>query len=233
MDKDDDLMYRIGVCMIPGIGNMNAKKLIAWCDDPARIFKGSWNELFRIPGMNKILNRDVNLKELLIRAEQEVTFIRNSGIKPLYYYSDDYPENLKHCADSPLMLYYKGCEDVFEKRIIAVVGTRKATAYGRRICQEIIEDFAHDDVLILSGMAYGIDSCAHRKALSCGLETVGVMGHGLDRIYPNENRNIAARMLRQGGLLTEFMSQTNPDRENFPKRNRIIAGLADVVLVVE
>jgi len=233
VENDDALLYRIGITLIPGIGNMNAKKLIAWCGDPSVVFKKSKSDLLKIPGMLKILNSSINFKELLIKAERELAFIRNGGINPLYYYDDDYPESLKHCADSPLMLYYKGLEDIFNKRILAVVGTRKATAYGKRICQEIIEDFANEDVVILSGMAYGIDSCAHRKALSCGLETIGVMGHGLDRIYPNENRNMAARMISQGGLLTEFMSQTKPDRENFPKRNRIIAGLSDATLVVE
>jgi DNA processing protein len=173
------------------------------------------------------------LKELLLRAEQEVVFIQNSRITPLYYYDDDYPARLRQCADSPLMLYFKGETGLFEKRMLAIVGTRKATSYGKRVCQEIVEGFSSDNVVIISGMAYGIDSCAHRKALSCGLETIGVLGHGLDKIYPNENRNMAARMIGQGGLLTEFLSKSQPDRENFPKRNRIIAGLSDAVVVVE
>ncbi len=232
-ENDDALLYRIGVTMIPGIGNMNAKKLIAWCGDPAVVFKESKSDLLKIPGMARILSGNINLKDLLIRAEKEVNFIRNSGIKALYYYDEDYPERLKQCADSPLMLYYKGLEEIMEKKTLAVVGTRNATSYGKRICQEIIKGFEGDKVMIVSGMAYGIDSIAHRKALSCDLKTIGVMAHGLDRIYPNENRNMAARMLKQGGLITEFMSKTNPDRENFPKRNRIIAGLADAVLVVE
>ena len=232
-ENDNDLIYRIGVTLIPGIGNMTAKKLIAWCGDPEAIFRESRADLLKIPGMAKILHAGINLKELLKRAEQEMTFIRNGDIKPLYYYDDEYPERLKQCADSPLMLYYKGMEGIFEKRMLAVVGTRMATSYGKRVCQEIIEGFENDDVVIVSGMAYGIDSCAHRRALSCGLETIGVMGHGLDRIYPNENRSMAAKMLPQGGLLTEFLSGSKPDRENFPKRNRIIAGLSDAVLVVE
>jgi len=233
VENDDTLLYRIGITLIPGIGNMNAKKLIAWCGDPALVFKEPKRDLLKIPGMARILNSDINLQQLLIRAEQEMTFIRNSGIKPLYYYDDDYPEKLKHCADSPLMLYYKGLEGIFNKKILAIVGTRKATSYGQHICKEIVKDLENENIVIVSGMAYGIDSCAHRMALSCGLETIGVLGHGLDRIYPSENRNMAARMLEQGGLLTEFMSQSIPDRENFPKRNRIIAGLSDAVLVVE
>jgi len=232
-DRDEALIYRIAVTLIPGIGNMNAKKLIAWCGDPETVFKESTSVLYKIPGMGKVLSGDFNRKELLLRAEQEAGFIRNSGIKPLYYYDDDYPKQLKQCADSPLMLYYKGLEGIFDKRMLAIVGTRKATSDGKRACQQVIDGFAGDEVVIVSGMAYGIDSCAHQRALTSGLDTIGVMGHGLDRIYPHENRNMAARMVQQGGLLTEFLSQSKPDRENFPKRNRIIAGLADAVLVVE
>lgn len=232
-DHDDALIYRVAVTLIPGIGHMNAKKLIAWCGEPEAIFREGRSALMKIPGMAKVLNNNFNKKELLLRAEQEVKFITNSRIRPLYYYDDDYPRRLKQCADSPLMLYYKGIDNLFEKRMLAVVGTRKATSYGKRACQQVIEGFSDEEVVIVSGMAYGIDSCAHRKALSCGLPTIGVLGHGLDRIYPNENRNMAARMLQQGGLLTEFLSQSKPDRENFPKRNRIIAGLSDAVLVVE
>lgn len=233
IENDDALLYRIGVTLIPGIGNMNAKKLIAWCGDPATIFREPRNQLLKIPGMARILNGDVNLQKLLLRAEQEAAFIRNSGIRVLYYYDDDYPVRLKQCADSPLVLYYKGVEGLMDKKILAVVGTRNATSYGKRSCQDIIKSFGGDDIVIVSGMAYGIDSVAHRKALSVGLNTIGVLAHGLDRIYPSENRNMAARMLNQGGLITEFMSRSKPDRENFPKRNRIIAGLADAVLVVE
>jgi len=232
-DSNQQLLYRIAVTLIPGIGNMNAKKLIAWCDDPEAVFTQPRKQLLKIPGMAKILCGDFNRKELLLRAEQELKFIMNSNIEILYYYNPNYPEKLKHCADSPLVLYYKGLEGIFNKRMLAVVGTRKATSYGKRICQEIVEGFEGEDLVLVSGMAYGIDSCAHRRALTCGLPTIGVLGHGLDRIYPHENRNMATRMIKQGGLLTEFLSHSKPDRENFPKRNRIIAGLSDAVLVVE
>jgi DNA processing protein len=232
-EKEEMLLYRIAITLIPGIGHMNAKKLISWCGGPEAVFKKPKSELLKIPGMIKLLGRDVNFKEILQRAEQEVIFVRNSRITPLYYYDDDYPIRLKHCVDSPLLLYYKGVENFMQKKMLAIVGTRQASSYGRRVCEEIIKGFAGDDVLIISGMAYGIDSCAHRKALSYGLNTVGVLGHGLDRIYPMENRSMAVRMLKQGGLITEFLSNSKPDRENFPKRNRIIAGLSDAVLVVE
>lgn len=234
VENDDLLQYLIGVSLIPGIGHMNAKKLIAWVEDPALIFNGPPEELARIPGFSKLISgKSFQRKEIMERAEKEVAFIRNSNIDPIYYYGEDYPERLKQCADSPLLLYYKGIKGLWKKRSLAVVGTRKATSYGKRLCEEIVKGFSDEPMVINSGMAYGIDSCAHRTALSAGLPTVGVIGHGLDRIYPYENRNMARRMVDQGGLLTEFLSGSRPDRENFPKRNRIIAGLSDAVLVVE
>jgi DNA processing protein len=233
MLNDDKLLHRIAVTLIPGIGNMNAKKLIAWCGDPSVVFRESRDKLKKIPGMARILGSGIRLTELLKRAEVELDFIHRNAVTPLYYYDDAYPERLRHCADSPLMLYYKGLSDLMEKRMLAVVGTRKATTYGKKACADIIAGLAGDDLVIVSGMAYGIDSCAHREALTMGFETIGVMGHGLDRIYPSENRNMATRMIGQGGLITEFLSGSKPDRENFPKRNRIIAGMCDAVLVVE
>ena len=232
-ENDDSILYLIAITLIPGIGNTNAKKLISWVDDPELIFKQSRREIMKIPGMPKILRQGVNFKDLLLRAEKELTFIRNNKISTLYYYNDDYPSLLKHCSDSPLILFYKGVENFSQKKILAVVGTRNSTAYGQRMCEEIIRGFKDDNILIISGMAYGIDTYAHRNALVHGLNTVGVMAHGLDRIYPHENRNMAKRMLSQGGLITEFMSNSKPDRDNFPKRNRIIAGLSDAILVVE
>ena len=135
-DPNQQNIYRIAVTLIPGIGNMNAKKLIAWCDDPEAVFTQSREHLLKIPGMAKILGGDFNRKDILLRAEQELKFIINSNIDLLYYYESKYPEKLKHCADSPLVLYYKGITDIFEKRMLAVVGTRKATSYGKRVCQE-------------------------------------------------------------------------------------------------
>jgi DNA processing protein len=131
------------------------------------------------------------------------------------------------------MLYYKGNVSLNAKRVVSVVGTRRASNYGRNICEQIVADLKAKDILVVSGLAYAIDSCAHRKSLDCGMETIGVLAHGLDRIYPAQNRKLAERMLEQGGLLTEFLSKSKPDRENFPKRNRIVAGMSDAVVVVE
>jgi len=151
----------------------------------------------------------------------------------LFFRDKDYPFRLKNCYDSPVLLYWKGNADLNTAKIIGIVGTRKATDYGKNICYKLVSGLADQQVLIVSGLAYGIDSCAHRAAIESGLPTVGVLGHGLDRIYPGFNRVLAEKMMKQGGLLTDFPSGTNPDRENFPKRNRIIAGLCDGIIVVE
>jgi DNA processing protein len=233
VESEDSLLYRIALTLIPGIGNINAKKLIAWCGSAEAVFKSSRTELMKIPGLLALMSQKVNLKEMLQQAEREISFLEANKIVPLYYYDDAYPSKLRHCADSPLMLYYKGAPDLWDQRTLAIVGTRQATNYGRRMCEEIIKGFAGENILIVSGMAYGIDSCAHANALKYELPTLGVLAHGLDRIYPDQNRNMARRMIKQGGLITEFLSKTIPDRENFPKRNRIIAGMADAVLVVE
>ena len=229
----DDLLYQIGISLIPGIGVVNAKKLIAYCGDAEAVFKASKKSLMKIPGMGSALANNVLNQTVLHRAEEEIKFIFQYNIKPLYYKDEAYPQRLLNCYDHPIMLYYKGNADLNEKRILAVVGTRRATTYGQNRCEEIIKGLAKKEVLVISGLAYGIDSCAHRKALYNKLPTVGVLGHGLDKLYPAQNRKLAENMLETGGLLTEYISKTIPDRENFPKRNRIVAGMSDAVLVVE
>jgi DNA processing protein len=230
---NSELLYQISLTLIPRIGDVNGKKLLAYCGSPEAVFNESRVALKKIPGIgdstvNSIVNHDV-----FKRAETEISFIEKFKIKPLFYTDNDYPKRLSNCEDGPLMLYYKGTQSLNCKRILAFVGTRRATNYGRKICEELIEDLLEKNVLIVSGLAYGIDSCAHRKSVSVNIPTVGVLAHGLDRIYPSQNKALAEKMLGNGGLLTEFLSGTNPDRENFPKRNRIVAGMSDAVVVVE
>ncbi len=229
----DQLIHKIGLTLIPGVGDILGKKLVAYCGGPEAVFLETRKSLEKIPGIgsqtvNSILNHSV-----LKRAEEELIFIEKNKIIPLFYLDKDYPKRLQHCADSPLMLYYLGNGDLNQQRIIGVVGTRNATDYGKQMCEKLIEGLTTENVMIVSGLAYGIDSCAHRAALKCSLPTIGVLAHGLDRIYPNANRGIAEKMLEKGGLVTDFMSNTNPDRENFPKRNRIVAGMVDALVVVE
>ena len=230
---NNKLIYQIGLTLIRGIGDVNGKKLVAYCGSPEAIFKESVSALLKIPGIGKSTVNSIKSQKVLDRAESEIEFINKFKIKPLFYTDTDYPARLLNCEDNPLMLYYKGNADVNSQRVIAIVGTRRATNYGKSRCEEIIDDLKNRNILVVSGLAYGIDSCAHRSSLELGMNTIGVLGHGLDRIYPAHNRKLAEKMIDQGGLLTEFTSNTKPDRENFPKRNRIVAGLADAVLVVE
>jgi DNA processing protein len=173
------------------------------------------------------------LDDALRKADAEMKFIERNEIDVIFYTDPRYPKRLKMCNDSPLLLYSKGNADLNNQRVISVVGTRNATEYGRYLCRQLIEDLQPYNVLVVSGLAYGIDVCAHKECIKQGVPTVGVLGHGLDRLYPAQNRPTAEKMIENGGLLTEYPSGTLPDRENFPQRNRIVAGLADATIVVE
>ena len=173
--------------------------------------------------------------EAFKRAEEELLFAERNNIQCITYNDEQYPSRLKECQDAPLALFYRGNASLNALRVVGVVGTRHATPYGEEICRNFMEELATacPDTLVVSGLAYGIDIHAHRAALQHKLPTVGVLAHGLDRIYPSAHRETAVKMMDNGGLLTEFMSGTNPDRQNFVKRNRIVAGMCDAVVVVE
>lgn len=176
-----------------------------------------------------------NWDEALSKAESELQFIRKYGIQALTLLSADYPVRLSECADAPLLLYYKGTADLNQQRVINIVGTRRCTNYGKDLVNRFVSELGDmcPEVLVVSGLAYGIDICAHRKALDCGLATVGVLAHGLEKIYPTQHRDTATAMIRQGGLLTEYMSYAHMDKTNFVRRNRIVAGIADATILVE
>jgi DNA processing protein len=229
------LRYEIALTFLPGIGDITGKKLVAYCGGAEAVFKLSRRDLLRIKALGENLVQRLleGRDEALKRAGKEVSFVKKYGIKTLFFLDKEYPYRLTHCADSPILLYYKGNADLNARRILAVVGTRRATEYGRDICTRIIQELREMEVLVISGLAFGIDSVAHKEAVNLKMPTVGVLGHGLDRLYPPQNRSLAEKMVRNGGLLTDFPTETNPDRENFPKRNRIIAGLCDALVVVE
>jgi DNA processing protein len=227
------LIYQIALSLIPGIGDINAKRLVAYCGGVEAVFTERKRALLKIPGIGDATVTALLNHNVFPRAEKEIEFIERYSIRHLFFLDEGYPLRLKQCVDSPLMLYFKGNGELNQKHIISVVGTRRATEYGKRICRDLIEGLASTGVLVVSGLAYGIDTMAHKSALDAGLSTVAVLGHGLDRIYPQLNRPLAGRIVNQGGLLTEFLSESNPDRENFPKRNRIVAGLADATIVIE
>ncbi len=227
------LQHQIALTLIPKVGDIQAKKLIAYCGGVEAIFKESFSNLQKIPQIGNSIIKSIKSADVMKRAEEEMLFIEKHEIKPLFFLDEDYPQRLKHCDDGPILLYYKGNVDLNTAQILSIVGTRQASDHGQEICSEIISQFAGSNTLIVSGLAYGIDSCSHKNALSNGLNTIGVLGHGLDRIYPAENRKYAEKMVNQGGLLTEFTKGTIPDRQNFPMRNRIVAGISDATLVVE
>lgn len=227
------LLYQIALTLIPGIGDILGKKLVNLCGSAEAVFREPRARLKKMPRVGEFLARAVGNKDILARAEKEVLFVEKYRIRSLFFQDRDYPYRLKQCIDSPILLFYKGTAELNATRVVSVVGTRSATEYGRKITRKIVEGLAGQQVLVVSGLAYGIDGNAHRVALDCGLNTVGVLGHGLDRLYPYVHTHLAEKMLTQGGLISEFLSGTKPDRENFPKRNRIIAGLSDAVIVVE
>ena len=176
-----------------------------------------------------------NMDDMISRAETELEFDMNHGIVPLCFNDRNYPKRLAECADAPLVLYYKGNADLNQRRIISIVGTRRCTQYGRDMTARLIKRMREllPKTLIVSGLAYGIDIEAHRNALACDFETVGVLAHGLDTIYPNAHRDTAIKMIENGGLLSEFITMTNADKRNFVQRNRIVAGMWDACVIVE
>ncbi|MCX6279120.1 MAG: DNA-processing protein DprA [Bacteroidetes bacterium] len=231
--EEEQLLYQIGLTLIPGVGDILGRKLVLICGSAEAVFREPRRYLKKMPRIGDLLAQAVANKEILLRAEKEIAFVERYKISTRYFQDKDYPQRLKHCYDSPVLLFFKGTADLNAPRTIGIVGTRNATEYGKRVTHDLIAGLVHQQVLVVSGLAYGIDSCAHRVSIDQGLNTIGVLGHGLDTVYPWLNRTLAEKMLLQGGLLTEFFSGTKPDRMNFPKRNRIIAGLCDALIVVE
>ena len=231
--KEGSLIYEIALTLIPKIGDVQGKKLVAYCGGVEAVFREKRKNLLKIPGVGQSIANSLNRKEVFARAEKEMGFIRQYQVSPLFYLDPDYPDRLKHCEDGPMLLYFKGKAHLSQKRILSIVGTRMPTDYGKQLCGQIVQGLAEQGVLIVSGLAYGVDTAAHRASLAAGLPTVGVLAHGLDQIYPFVNRPLAEKMVGNGGLLTEFTSQTKLNRDYFPRRNRIIAGMADATLVIE
>lgn len=228
-----ELVFQIGLSLIKGIGPITAKKLIAYCGGSEAVFKEKISILKTIPNIGNVLAEEIQNSSVLIRAEEELNFISKHNILCLSYSEPNYPEKLKQCVDAPILLFSKGNTDFTNKRTISIVGTRRATNYGLSMCRELIRDLAPYSPLVISGLAYGIDSCAHKEALKNGLQTLGVLAHGLDELYPKTNRNLASEMIANGGLMTEFLSKSKLIKENFVRRNRIVAGMADITIVIE
>ena len=234
---NEEYIYLQALTLIKGVGPVSARNLVEYFGSAKAVFTEKKHELGKTPGIGEYIASNIRSMEssALKRAEKECIFIEKNKISVFSIMDEQYPVRLRECQDAPIVFYYKGNADLHAARILSVVGTRSATEYGRTLTDTLINGLteAYQDILIVSGLAYGVDIYAHRCALKNGLPTVGVLAHGLDRIYPSLHRNTAAEMLQNGGILTDFMSETTPERENFLRRNRLIAGLADATIVVE
>ena len=230
---DNELLYQIALTLVPNIGNVHAKSLVTIYGDAQSVFKAKRKDLENIEGIGTVRANSIKAFTDFTSSEEEISFIEKYKISPLFITDKNYPQRLLNCYDSPALLFYRGNADLNTSKIISIVGTRSNSDYGKYVCEKIVEDLAEENILVISGLAFGIDTIAHKTALKHNLQTVGVLAHGLDRIYPAQNKTLAKQMAEQGGLLTEFLSHSNPDKQNFPKRNRIVAGMSDAVIVIE
>ena len=230
----DQLLYKIALTQIPMVGSVLAKTLVSFTGSPEAVFSQKKSDLLKIPGVGLKVAENIVRHQSLKPAELELEFVERRNLRLLFYLDKEYPIRLKRIKDAPVLLYCQGNVDLNVPRILSIVGTRKASNYGLNQCDQIISNLASSDVMIVSGLAYGIDIASHRKSVALGLTTVGVLGSGLDRIYPAAHRKTAQEMIEgQGALITEYGQGTKPDKENFPMRNRIIAGMCDALLVIE
>ncbi len=229
------MIYKIALSMINGIGNVGAKKLLAYIGNPEAVFKEKKQNLTKIPGIGTKVANEILDKNVLKKAEKELEFIEQHNITPYFYTDEEYPNRLKHYDDSPIILYFKGKAKFNQEKVISIVGTRNATHRGLEYCKKLIDDASREKhkLLIISGLAYGIDIQAHKSALQNNQETIAVLGHGLNTIYPAAHKNIAKEIISTGGILTEFSSNSKLEPSNFVRRNRIIAGMSDATVVIE
>jgi DNA processing protein len=229
------LHYKIALGMIPGVGDITARRLVSYTGSVEALFRESYRNLTRIPGIGESLASAIAGHEYMAEAEKEAAFVTKNNIRVFFYLDDDYPVRLRQCEDSPVIFYFRGNADIDSPMIMSIVGTRHATQRGRDLCQQMVAGLAEHfpKLLIVSGLAYGIDITAHRAALAAGISTVAVLGHGLKTVYPSVHADVARAMLENGGHLTDFSSSTLPERNNFIRRNRIIAGISDATLIIE
>jgi DNA processing protein len=228
-----ELTYRLALCQVPYIGHVHAKKLVETFGSASAIFSAHKSELERVENIGEIKAQSIKAFRDFAKAEKELAFVDKFRIKPLFLTDSDYPQRLLNCFDPPALLFYKGEADLNASRMIAIVGTRNNTEYGKSFTERLMKSIQRFDVTIISGLAFGIDTIAHKCSLKYGIPTIAVVGHGLDTIYPAENTDLAKQMISNGGLLTEFFSKTKPDKHNFPSRNRVVAGLSDATIIVE
>lgn len=228
-----DLLYQLALTLIPNIGPVQAKLLLQHCE-PEEIFHARKHFLEKIEGIGPVRAASIKKFTGFGRAEEEIAFIEKYRIKPLFLTDKGYPKRLLNCYDSPTLLYYRGEADLNAARIISIIGTRSHTDYAKQVTDKLVKELSDRQVIIVSGLAYGVDALAHKSSVKNGIPTVGVLAHGLDQVYPPDHTGLAKDMIKQGGgLLTEFRSKTKPDNHKFPSRNRYVAGMSDATLVIE
>lgn len=231
--SDQDLFYLLALMKVDGVGDIMAKKLLNHCGNAEAIFKSKINQIAAIDGVGTVLLKNIKDKTIFEKANQELEFIRKNDINVSFFQDETYPDRLKHCIDSPVLIFTGGNINLQNKKIISIVGTRQITLHGTEFCRKLIEDLAPLDPVIVSGFAYGVDIAAHQFAIDCKLQTIGVLAHGLNQVYPRTHKKYMAKMEENGGFITEFWSTSNPDKENFVRRNRIVAGISEATIVIE
>ncbi len=230
---DPELIYQLALTLVPHIGPVQAKILLQHCN-AEEIFHAKKTWLEKIEGIGPVRAASIAAYKDFTQAEEEIKFIEKYKIKPLFVTDKNYPRRLLNCYDSPTLLFYKGEADLNAAKIVAVIGTRSHTEYAKQLTEKLVKELVAQNILIISGLAFGVDAIAHKTAVKNEMPTVGVLAHGLDQLYPPEHTGLAKDMIRyKGGLLTEFKSNSKPDKHNFPSRNRIVAGMSDATVVVE
>lgn len=230
---EDNSLHEIALTLIPGIGAVQAKQLVNYFGNAKAVFTAKKKELSALEGIGEIKAKAIKDWNNFKTAEEELSFCEKHHIKHVFLTHTNYPQRLLHCYDAPTVLYYRGNTDLNATKVISIIGTRSNSNYGKEITEKIITAFADMPVLIVSGLAFGIDAIAHKAALQNNLPTIGVLAHGLNSIYPSQHKSLAKEMLLNGGLITEFRKNVKADKHNFPKRNRIVAGMSDATIVVE
>ncbi|WP_426483449.1 DNA-processing protein DprA [Flavobacterium sp. 2] len=231
--SDQDLFYLLALMKVDGVGDIMAKKLLSNFGNAEAIFKAKSKEIAAIDGIGAVLLKNLKDKTVFEKAAKELEFIKSDNIKVSNFQDGNYPDKLKHCIDGPVLIFTSGNIDLSNKKIISIVGTRQITSYGTEFCRKLIEDLAPLDPVIISGFAYGVDIVAHQLALENNLQTIGVLAHGLNQIYPRTHKKYMAKMEENGGFITEFWSSSSPDKEKFVRRNRIVAGMTEATIVIE
>lgn len=230
---DQDLFYLLALLKVDGVGDIMAKKMLTHCGNAENVFKTKMNQIAAIDGVGSVLLKNLKDNSIFEKANLELEFIKANDVKVSFFQDHDYPERLKHCIDSPVLIFSSGNINLKNKKIISIVGTRQITSYGMEFCKKLIEDLVPLDPVIVSGFAYGVDIVAHQLAIDYNLQTIGVLAHGLNQIYPKSHKKYVAKIEENGGFVTEFWSSSNPDKENFVRRNRIVAGMTEATIVIE